>query len=130
MSDSSFGPYPFAPIQITVQMSPEAAWEFLQQLAHDAEYRQQVEADPQAKLLAIGISVSDGAFPDWARLPTEDELQQLIEIIAPEYGATARAGAVSLKPSPTPPSFGTCLWIAVGLAAAAQSTQNEPTEAQ
>jgi hypothetical protein len=126
MSERSYGAYPRRPIEIRCDLSPEDAWAFLRRVVRDEDFRTELEQDPGSALGRAGISVSEGAFPEWTRLPSQDEIRQLAAIVGPELN-------IDHPPDkdgggPKPPSFGTCIWMAVGLTVAAQATQGELAE--
>jgi hypothetical protein len=127
MSERSFGAYPRSPITIRCDLSPEDAWAFLRRVVRDEDFRAELEQNPRFALERAGITVSEGAFPEWARLPSEDEIRQLAAIVEPELNIDHPPDE-DVAAKPTPPSFGTCLWMAVGLAVASQATQSEPVE--
>jgi hypothetical protein len=106
------------PIEIRLSVTREGAWEFLRKLATDDDFRAQLQQDPGGTLAASGITVSEQALPDTVTLPSLDQMKELARVCAPDLRFEEEG-----CPQPSGPVFATCLWLAVGFAAAHRSVQ-------
>ena len=103
------------PLAITVNMTPEEAWAFLQDLADEqGRFRSAFRDDPQAALAEYGISVPP-ELAEGMRLPS----RRLLEDLARFSGPTLDFGAS--RPPLEPAPFATCLCLAVAFTAAARA---------
>ena len=80
-------------IDIKMRISREQADDFLYRVAHDPEFRAQVEADPAAVLRDYGVEISGETVPHLAQLPDPEDIEALRKQLgAPgEYAEAAAA---------------------------------------
>lgn len=114
---------PQTPIEIRCDMTPAAARDFLRRLVREEDFRGQLETDPGSVLAEFGIEVSVTAFSQWARMPSLDEIRAVAAVVEPSLDLDKLPEEEELRAMG--PSFGTCLWMALGLTVATRAAQAE-----
>jgi hypothetical protein len=69
------------PSAITVAMSPEQAYELLQELAENDEVRAAVAADPRTELGNRGIVIPPELLPREAKLASKEDFAELLFLL-------------------------------------------------
>jgi hypothetical protein len=66
------------PIQIRISMRPEQCVEFLENLAHDPDFRAEFVENAGGVLRRYGIDVSPEGIPDKIELPPKEEVEEVL----------------------------------------------------
>jgi hypothetical protein len=98
------------PIAVQSNMTSEQAWDFLDKIVTDADFRSELETDLPGALSRRGYDLDVSGIPT-AAVPEPEEIHKLFDLISPGVKLGSK-GPIEI------PVFATCPFLTVALAAA------------